>query len=682
MHRYLGVYLHPRYGLLGASGCGKTTLLSCLVGRHLIDFGQIRVFIRKLICEFRIYAESGPIFRVPVRNDGPGHRQDVPSAQQTTQLARGRESVVWGAQIGLMREGVLLEESEPQSLLLRYSCSSLEEAFLYLCFRHSKEKAESKKNEDPPLTVQCSPVLHSPLVSNEYISWSRFKAQLLKQFIWIKRNLLVMSYVVFLPLICMYVFNCAVGLFPSPLRLALINEETNGHPPVSCSQSVDTGCNLTGPMSCRYMQKIEKIGKVELVQFNNMAEAREAVGHGKLWGTMQFTSNFTQSFLNRYEMGRDTEPLDIYHSNVYLSLDMTDFITSFYLQGLMYDSFRQFYGDFLEACGNHRNVSHSPPLRFETPVFGRLDRPMWYPRTYSIGLMREGVLLEESEPQSLLLRYSCSSLEEAFLYLCFRHSKEKAESKVQFNNMAEAREAVGHGKLWGTMQFTPNFTQSFLNRYEMGRDTEPLDIYHSNVYLSLDMTDFITSFYLQGLMYDSFRQFYGDFLEACGNHRNVSHSPPLRFETPVFGSFTASYSEFTAPAVICLKENRKIFYGDPWITFLLVYLQGICGTMFGILICFITKQEQLAGFGIMAASIPIMTLSGLIWPVQAQPDYLRYFSQMLPITCSIDAVRGLTIRGYPFSHPMVYMGFVSSICWSFVLVLWSYIQVKRNDGAP
>lgn len=45
-----------------------------------------------------------------------------------------------------MREGVLLEESDPQSLLLRYNCSSLEEAFLYLCSRQSKEKAESDQD--------------------------------------------------------------------------------------------------------------------------------------------------------------------------------------------------------------------------------------------------------------------------------------------------------------------------------------------------------------------------------------------------------------------------------------------------------------------------------------------------------------------------------------------------------
>lgn len=43
-------------------------------------------------------------------------------------------------QIGLMRNGVLVEEGSPQDILIKYNKDSLESAFLTLCYNQDTEK--------------------------------------------------------------------------------------------------------------------------------------------------------------------------------------------------------------------------------------------------------------------------------------------------------------------------------------------------------------------------------------------------------------------------------------------------------------------------------------------------------------------------------------------------------------
>jgi len=44
--------------------------------------------------------------------------------------------------------------------------------------------------------------------------------------------------------------------------------------------------------------------------------------------------------------------------------------------------------------------------------------------------------------------------------------------------------------------------------------------------------------------------------------------------------------------------------------------------------------------------VPTFLLSGIFWPVEAIPKYLRPFSYLLPPTYAVDSLRSVMIRGW------------------------------------
>ncbi|ODN04358.1 ABC transporter G family member 23 [Orchesella cincta] len=185
------------YGLLGSSGCGKTTLLNCIIGLQKWDSGKIHVFnqrpskgakighmpqdmalyeqlsIKEMIEYYgRLYGmpkrevEERFIFLVDflklrskfklIKNLSGGERKRVSLAialvhspdiwDYLYKMVETRKTTVivtthhvnearFSNVIGVMRKGRLLVESSPDVLLHQFECNLLEQAVLKLCKR-------------------------------------------------------------------------------------------------------------------------------------------------------------------------------------------------------------------------------------------------------------------------------------------------------------------------------------------------------------------------------------------------------------------------------------------------------------------------------------------------------------------------------------------------------------------
>ena len=60
-----------------------------------------------------------------------------------------------------------------------------------------------------------------------------------------------------------------------------------------------------------------------------------------------------------------------------------------------------------------------------------------------------------------------------------------------------------------------------------------------------------------------------------------------------------------------------------WVVSLTI-LQGVCGMAFGLLVSALCDNEQDAIQLALGSFYPNLLLSGIIWPLEGMPEYLRY----------------------------------------------------------
>ncbi|XP_049284183.1 ABC transporter G family member 20 isoform X1 [Anopheles funestus] len=690
-HLNMSVTRGSIYGLLGASGCGKTTLLSCIVGRKFLNDGEINVLggtpgtagsgvpgprigympqdialveefsIKETIYYFgRIYGMSKEKIRerykllkhlleLPgddryVGNCSGGQQRRVSFAaamvhepellildEPTVGLDPLLREKIWqylvettstskmaviitthyieeakqAGFIGLMRNGILLAEDTPTNILERFSCTSLEEAFLNLCQKHGPSEeadrtthqtqtlraiagAQDLKKVIPALTTNEQKTKdggglfaekRKPLTSTikELVSFTskrRMNALLSKNFLQMVRQPAGMVFLFLYPIFQLVSFYIAVGGNPKDLRLGIVNEElTNirqcfNESLITTYYREDYDCDLY-KVSCRFLEKLNRSVAIQ-EYYDTYEDAYRDARKGKILGFIHFSENFTESLQDVRDNVRDADDGSFHTSEIKVYLDKSDQQITFFIEKKLLQTYREFAESLMSDCRLPKQLANIP-ITFETPVYGTFDEEF-------TDFMAPGVVMT--------MIFFLATLITATIFITDR--------------------------LEGVWDRT----------IVAGITALELLLAHIITQTSIMLLQCLEIILLATFLFDAQNQ--GSNITVVG----------------------------------------------------LLMLLGFAGMLYGLLISIFCDAHSTANFMATGSFYPMIILCGILWPLEGMPQYLQYVAYCFPFTIPSIAVRNVLTKGWSITNSQVYMGYGAVGVWIISLLLLCLLGLK------
>ncbi|CAH1391184.1 unnamed protein product [Nezara viridula] len=272
--------------------------------------------------------------------------------------------------IGLMRNGILLTQDSPGTLMEFHNCDNLEHVFLKLCeqnlegFDNYDENAEVKGHERKPgKHLKKTKILNVHCVS----------AHILKNLYWMRRNIPHMLFTFALPVIQCVLVSMTVGETPSKLSLATVTSELPKGI-YECSESIWTkplSCDLNDvPFSCYIIKKIMD-ASISITQYASLEEAKRSVKKNYQWGVLYFNKDYTASLKERFSLDLKNDTI-MENSEIKIWMDNSDTVISGILKTTIIKSLFDFIGELSDKC-SWQTKGAALPIGYEEPVYGSYE---------------------------------------------------------------------------------------------------------------------------------------------------------------------------------------------------------------------------------------------------------------------------------------------------------------------
>lgn len=307
-----------------------------------------------------------------------------------------------------------------------------------------------------------------------------------------------------------------------------------------------------------------------------------------------------------------------------------------------------------------------------------------------------------------------------------------------FNNLSIAKMSVQDGYNWGVIHIGENFSINLLKRFRAGLEADNETIDGSTIKVYLDMTNQQIGYIIQKVIFESFQNFAREMLESTGASTALANLP-VSMEPPIYGTHSPSFTEFMAPGVILsityimavgltsltfVEERKSGLMDRSWVSgvtstqvlvshvftqffvlmvqvfglliftflvfdipsrgpfvwvILLTLLQGTCGMAYGMLISSVCDEETSAVMLSLGSFYPNLLLSGIIWPVEGMPHFIRFISYCLPQTIATEAIRAILSRGWGLAYSVVWSGFLITTAWTvfFLIAAATIFRIRK-----
>src|SRR5271157_4295841 len=142
-----------------------------------------------------------------------------------------------------------------------------------------------------------------------------------------------------------------------------------------------------------------------------------------------------------------------------------------------------------------------------------------------------------------------------------------------------------------------------------------------------------------------------------------------------FGIIGIAQSAVLLSAAVILFHVTIV--GDVLLAFGVIALLAIVSEGLGIMLSSFARREAQAIQFLPIVVLPAFLLSGVFWPIQAIPEWLRPVSYVLPTTYAVEAVRSVILRGWGLDK--IYPDVIALLIFAGVFLVLATILLRRRE---